>query len=450
MCGAVVDSGVTDGLAARQPRRRGVGGLWWQRDFRLLWIGETTSKLGSAVTYIAMPLVAVLTLQASTFMVGLLEAVAWLPWLVVGLPAGAWVDRLPRRPIMLACNLASLVLLASVPVAAWCGVLTIGQLLAVALITGTASVFFSTAYQAYLPAVVAREDLAEGNAKLQGSEAAAQVVGPGLGGVIAQLFGAVAGLLADAVSFGVSALCLLGIRTREAAANQTSRGRPRTSLRHEIIEGLRFVVRDPYLRVITAFAGATNLASNVMLAIVVVFLVRTVGVSPGGVGALSAAASCGGVVGAMVATRIARRFGTARGLLMCEMCAALFGLLVPLTTEGPGLAWFIVGGLLRNAGIVAFNVIIGSFRQTYCPPALLGRVTACSRFVVYGTIPLGALLAGILGTTVGLRETVWIGAVASTVSALVLLAGPLRRDRDLPTQPGPLAARSPSAGPSDH
>jgi MFS family permease len=161
-----VDSGVTDGSAARQSRSRRVGGLWWQRDFRLLWIGETTSKLSTAVTYIAMPLAAVLTLHASTFMVGLLEALAWLPWLVVGLPAGAWVDQLPRRPIMLVCDLASLVLLASVPVAAWCGVLTIGQLLVVALLTGTASVFFFTAYQAYLPAVVARDDLAEGNAKL--------------------------------------------------------------------------------------------------------------------------------------------------------------------------------------------------------------------------------------------------------------------------------------------
>lgn len=172
------------------PRRR--GGLVWHRDFRLLWIGQTGSKLGSSVTSVALPLVAVTTLGASTFQVALLSAAAWLPWLVIGLPAGAWVDRLPRRPVMIICDVVSLLLFLSVPVAAWLGVLTIGHLLAVALGAGTASVFFQTAYQVYLPSLLTKEDVPEGNAKLQGAEAAAHVAGPGLAGLIAQAFGATA------------------------------------------------------------------------------------------------------------------------------------------------------------------------------------------------------------------------------------------------------------------
>jgi predicted MFS family arabinose efflux permease len=428
----------TDGTGGEAGPRRRVGGLWWRRDFRLLWFGETTSNVGNAISMMAMPLVAVVTLRASTFTVGLLAAAVWLPWLVIGLPAGAWVDRWSRRAVMLVCDLVSLVLLASVPVAAWLGVLTVGQLLVVALLTGVANVFFSTAYSVYLPAVVGPDDLAEGNAKMQGSESAALVAGPGIGGAVTQAFGAVVGLLADAVTFAVSAVCLLGIRVRERPAVPA---RENASLRREIAEGLRFVARDPYLRVLAGYAASTNLAANILMAILVVFLVRTVGVGPGTVGALLAVMSCGGVAGAALSTTIARRFGTARGLLLCELCTAPFALLIPLTTPGAGLAWFAVGGFVVEMGIVASNVIFGAFRQSYCPPSLLGRVTAGTRFVVFGAIPLGALLGGALGSALGVRETAWVATALSTLSVLVLLAGPLRTRRDLPARPAGLAAQ---------
>ncbi|PZG99970.1 MFS transporter, partial [Streptomyces sp. NTH33] len=201
----------TTTVTAPRPR----GGLLRGRDFRLLWAGETMSRFGSNITGVAMPLVAVVSLDASTFWVSALAAAAWLPWLLVGLPAGAWVDRLPRRPLMLVCNLGSLVLLASVPLAAWLDVLTMTQLMVVALLTGLANVFFSIAYRVYLPSVVHREDLAEANAKLQGSESAAQLAGLGGGGMLAGLFGAVSGLLVDAATFLASTLCLLGIRSTE-------------------------------------------------------------------------------------------------------------------------------------------------------------------------------------------------------------------------------------------
>jgi MFS family permease len=196
---------------------RARAGLLGQRDFRLLWTGETTSCLGSSIGGIALSLVALTVLHASVFAVSALTAAAWLPWVLVGLPAGAWVDRWPRRPVMIAADVVSAAAFGSVPVAAWCGVLTTAQLMCAALAGGTASVFFKTAYRAFLPALLTADDLLEGNAKLQGSEQVANVAGPGAAGLIAQPAGAVCGVLADAASFAVSAVCLFRLRVAEPA-----------------------------------------------------------------------------------------------------------------------------------------------------------------------------------------------------------------------------------------
>ncbi|MFB9249105.1 MFS transporter [Sphaerisporangium melleum] len=416
----------------RAGRRR--WGLLRQRDFRLLWIGETTSGFGNSLTSVALPLVAITTLRASTLEVALLAAAAWVPWLLIGLPAGAWVDRLPRRPVMLACDAASFLLFLSVPVAAWQGVLTIGHLLAVALLTGTGKVFFQTAYQVYLPSVVAPADLPEGNAKLQGAESAVQVAGPGAAGVIAQAFGAVGGVLVDAASFLASGLCLLAIRTREAPV---AAGRRATTLRREIGEGLRFVAGDPYLRVLTVFGAASNLALMGYQAILVVFLVREAGMGSGAAGGLVAAMSLGGVAGALVATPLSRRFGSARALIGCEALAPPFGLLIPTASPGPGLAIAAAGGFVLVAGVVAGNVIKASFRQTYTPRRLLGRVSVSMQFVNYGTIPLGALLGGALGEAMGTRPAMWVIMAGLALTGPILLAGPLKRRRDLPATPEP-------------
>ncbi|SHG24158.1 MFS transporter [Streptoalloteichus hindustanus] len=413
----------------RSPRSRG---LWAHRDFRLLWTGETASQLGSGITAVALPLVAVVTLDAGTFAVALLGAATWLPWLVLGLPAGAWVDRLPRRPVMLAANLASILLLVSVPVAAWLDALTVGHLLAVALSSGAAAVFFSTAYHVYLPALVATADLVEGNAKLQGGEQVARVTGRGVGGLIAQWLGATAGLLADAASFLVSTLCLLSIRTREAPPESSPRS---SGLVREVREGLRFVVGDPYLRAFAAFGATANFALQGYQAIQVVFLVRTVGVEPGAVGVVVACASVGGVFGASVARAVGTRFGTARGLLLCHVGTVPFGLLMVATGPGAGLVFFVAGAFLVSAGIVATNVILGGFRQSYCPPELLGRVVATSMFLNHSTIPLGAVLGGALGVWMGIRPTMAVMTALLALSGLILVATPLRRQRDLPTSP---------------
>ncbi|MDG4788587.1 MFS transporter [Micromonospora sp. WMMD1102] len=402
-----------------------------QRDFRLLWIGQGGSTFGASVTSVALPLVAVATLGASTFQVALLTAAAWLPWLLVGLPAGALVDRLRCRPVMVTCDLVAALLFASVPVAGWLGVLSVGHLLAVALAGGTVSVFFKTAYQVYLPTLLDRADLAEGNAKLQGTEAVAQVAGPGVAGLLANLFGAAAALLVNVFGFLGSAACLLSIRRPEPrrAADLDA------GLGQQIAEGVRFTARDPYLRVLTVWGAVSNLGLIGYQAILVVFLVREVGLGPGTVGALVAVMSAGGVVGAAVATALSRRLGSARALLLCALGAEPFGLLIPLTAPGARLGLVVLAGVVIGAGVVAGNVIKAGFRQAYVPHRLLGRVSVTIQVVNLGTMPLGAVLTGALGTALGLRPAMWVLTGGLALTGLILLFGPLRKRRDLPEEP---------------
>ncbi len=435
---------------------RRFGGLLRQRSFRLLWTGETISQLGNAMAVVGVPLVAVVVLHASTFAVGVLAAAAWLPWLVIGLPAGAWVDRWPARRVMIVCDVISAALYASVPIAAWAGVLTTGLLVAVQLAGGAASVLFMTAYQVYLPSLVAPGELIEGNTKMQGSASAAAFAGPSLAGLVAQLLGAVTALLGNAVSFLVSASCLLGTRAgpsrpaaavRSPALRLTALRSPavrpgparRTTLRREIADGLMFVLRDPYLRQLSTFWAAANLALTGYAALLVVFLVRVIGLTPGSVGLLTAIPGIGGILGALVTGRITARYGTARGLLLSTLGTVPFCLLIPLTGPGPRLAFYAAGSLVACTGIAVGNIVIAAFRQSYSPPGMCGRVTATMRFLIFGTSPLGALLGGSLGTWLGVRPALWVLLGAVTLSGTLLLTPALRGRRDLPAAP-PLTA----------
>ncbi|MFE9030684.1 MFS transporter [Streptomyces iakyrus] len=418
-------------MSARPPSRRGVFG---RPDFRLLWVGETVSGLGNSVTVVALPLIAVVGLGASSTAIGLLTAAVWLPWLLVGLPVGAWVDRRRKRPLMIACDLAAAAALVSVPAAACLDALTFQQLVVVALVCGTAAVCFDTAYHSYIRIVLDGRDLLEGNAKLQGSAAATQVAGPGVAGLLAQALGAVAALVADAVTFLVSAVCLRRIGVVEPDRDPDAE---RASLRRQMAEGLRFVGRDRYLRPMVMWGAVVNLALMGYQAVQVVFLVRTVGLNPGMVGLLLTSGSAGAVVGALVATRISRRFGTARGLLLLQLIISPFVLLLPMTTAGPGLLLFATGSFLVGLGISVANIVLGTFRQSYCPPHLLGRVVATTMMINHSTIPLGSLLGGVLGDAVGYRPAMWIMTGVVAPSWLILALSPMRRMRDLPQAPKP-------------
>ncbi len=419
-------------MTATAPRKR--GGLWHHHDFRVFWIGETTSQVGTAITGVALPLVAVERLHASAFLVTALTAGTWLPWLFLGLPAGGWVDRLPRRAVMLTCDALSLLALVSVPIAAWLGVLTVAQLLCAALVAGGSAVFFKTAYGAYLPSIVDASDLTEANAKLTGSSSAAQVGGPGLGGAVAQLAGAASGLLADAVSFAVSFACLIAIRTRETT--RASPAEESSRLVDEIREGMRFVLADPLLRLMLVFGASANFFLTGMNALEVVFLVRTVGISPGAVGAVFATVSLGGVFGALLSRRVAGRLGTAGAARTAIRFGAPFALLLPLTSPGAGLALWTGGLFIVDGSVVLSNVLTNGFVQSHVPGEMLGRVGSCLSTVGYSMMPAGALTAGVLGGALGVRDAMWILCAGIAASGLFTFAPAMRTLRDFP---GPAA-----------
>ncbi|MFG2000488.1 MFS transporter [Spirillospora sp. NPDC048911] len=406
------------------------------RDFRLLWTAESISKTGSAVTTFALPLVALRTLGANTLMMGVLNAMIWLPWLLGGLQAGAWADRHRLRPLMIGCQLASAILLVSVPILAWLDALTMGYLLAIAFATGCSNVVFTAAYHAFVPFLVGKSDLLAANTRLTGTEQAANIAGPGLGGAITQLSSAVLGLFADAVSFLVAAACLRSIRAREPAPGQDERpDQPRTTIRADIRAAIGFVARDPYLRVITATSASTNLLMAGIQALVVVFLVRDAGLSPWAVGATTITISAGGLLGAVLAPKVAGRLGTARTLLTAPVTDC-FLLLFPLAGGGAPLVLALAGTLVWATGIVVRNVTQGAFRQAYCPPGMRGRVAMTMRFITFGVWPLGSLLGGALGTVVDVRTALFLLTAANVVTDILVFIGPMKHGRDLPAEPG--------------
>ncbi|WP_329560725.1 MFS transporter [Kitasatospora sp. NBC_01266] len=407
-------------------------GLRTNRAFRLLWIGESAGKFGTAITGVALPLLATVVLHAGTFQVGLITAVQWVPWLLVGLPAGVWVDRCSPRRLMICCNTVSAAALLSIPVAAAAQLLTITQILLVALVLGLANVFFSTAYLVYLPLIVPSEDLVAANSRLQGSESSAQIAGPGLGGALAQLLGAAVGPLVNAGSFAVSTLCLLLAPEPARRTEGTAPGRgPAASVWREIGEGLRFVQRHRVLRLLTVVAALANLAMTAYEAILVVFLVRTVHLPPAAVGLLLAATGVGGIAGAVAAAPLARRLGEPRAIVYSLAATAPFGLLLPLTGPGPATGYFLPGAIVPVAGLVVYNVVVSSFRQRHTPHRLLGRISATMRFLVFGAIPLGALAGGALGSLLGPRGALWCVMTAALLPALLLGRSWLRRQHEL-------------------
>lgn len=418
------------------------------RDFALLWTGMTVSAFGTAVTTVALPLVALVTLDASTFEVGVLSAAGVAAWLLFGLSAGVWVDRLPRRPLLVACDVARAVALVSVPVASALDVLTLPHLVVVAFVIGVGSVFFDIGFQTYVPVVVEPAHLISANSRLQGSESVAQVGGPSLGGGMVSLLGAPATLVLDVVSYVGSAVSILAIRRSEPPADDGPADAPMLA---QIGEGLRYVARDAVLRPLTISASVLNMFGVALETLAVVFLTRTLDLSTALIGVLLATSGLGGFLGAVLAGVMSARMGGARALRIAVTAGPLLVLLTPLGRRGPALVLFAVGMVGISAATVVFSVVARTYRQMTTPPQLLGRVTATIRFVSWGVLPFGALLAGVLGEAFGTRTALWIVCAAFLLTPLPVLGSPLRSGRDLPTtaaQPGAAAAGAGGGAPA--
>ncbi len=411
------------------------GGLWRHRDFLKLWSAETISQFGTQVSNIALPLVAIITLDASTFAVSVLVTVLFLPFILFTLPAGVWVDRLPRRPILVIGDLGRAVLLATIPIAYFSDALTMEQLYVVAFLIGVCTVFFDVAYQSYLPSLVERGQLVEGNSKFEVSRSAAQISGPGIGGLLVEILTAPYAVVVDAVSFLSSGLFILGIRKKEDHKPATEPGQAKPSFWTELKQGMRFVLGNPYLRAQAGCTATSNFFFSLGLnAIGLVYIVRVLDLTPGVIGLIFSIGSVGAMAAAFTSRRISARIGVGPATILG---AAIFGpamLLIPLAPVESPIPFLVAAMVLVSFGGVLYNIMAVSYRQALCPPRLQGRMNSVMRFIVWGTIPLGTLAGGALGTWIGLRETLVVGSIGATLAFLWIFFSPMRGVREMPTE----------------
>jgi MFS family permease len=416
LTGAAIDDGGTASLA-------GGSRLFWR-----FWTASTVSDAGTAMTAVAMPLLAVLVLHASTLRVSVLTAATYIAWLLIGLPAGVIVSRLPLRGAQVAMDAIRAAAVASVPLAAAVHALTFAQLVAVAVIVGLASVIFDVGNSTFLPAIVSPDELTRRNSLTTGSSAAVQLGGPSLGGLLVQLVGAPACLLVDAVSYGVSAVVLRALPRPPRAAAPDG---PAPSMAALIRDGWRFVVRHQVIRPCVSAATLVNMCAGALTAITPVYLVRSLGASAGLVGLVIAADGVGSIAGAAVASRAGARLGSARAVFAAGACSGLSVLLLPLASRGWGLLVFAAGNIGFAAGVTVLSILTRTHRQTASPPDLLPRVMATVRFVSWGAIPVGALAVGVLAASFGNHAALWAACVPAFLTPFALWFSTVRRHRDL-------------------
>jgi predicted MFS family arabinose efflux permease len=412
----------------------GLKKLLTSRDYRLLWAGQGISEVGSSVTNVALPLLAVATLGASAAQVGLVTAAGMAAWLVFALPFGAWADRRRRRPLLIGADLGRAALLATLPLAALAGRLTIVQVGLVAFVVGVLNVVFDVAYPAYLPTVLPPDRLVDGNGLLTATDSAAGIGGPALGGLLIQAVGAAAAVLVDSVSFVGSALTLglIGVREPEPVS------RPGRRLRADLAEGLRFVFGWSFTRALVFTGALGNFALGGYTALTVVFLYRTVGLRGAAIGVLLAVGGVGAVLGSLAAGPMVRWLGDARVVWLAPVLAAAGGQLVPWTRRGAGVALFVVGAFALSVGLAMFNVCVRAAIQATVPARLLARAGASIRMFSRGAWPVGAVTAGALAGATGPRLALGLVISVFAVSPVVLLLSPVRRVRTIrELSPGP-------------
>ena len=399
--------------------------LWRNGDFVRLWMGQTVSRMGSEVSLVAIPFTAVVVLGVNAFQAGLLGTFEFLPFLLIGLPAGAVVDRMRRRRILIAADVGRTLALGSIPVAAALGHLTLAQLYVAAMLSGVLTVFFDVAYQSYLPALVEGDELVDGNAKLELSSSAALLSGPSIGGALVSILGAPKAIAADAASYVWSVVFLVLIRRREPPPERgRAPGEDRTPLRTEIAEGLRYVLGHRLLRPIAMCTGTWNLFGHMSVAVYVLFAVHDLGLGAAAVGVIFSVSAVGTLVGAALCSRITDRLGVGRATLVAVMTSPS-AFLIPLATSATAYPLLIGAGVIGTFSGTVYNVNQVSLRQGITPRRLLGRLNATMRFVVWGTIPIGSLIGGILGTVIGLRATMAVSAAGCSLAVLWVLFSPV-------------------------
>ncbi|MGY1808600.1 MFS transporter [Blastococcus sp. SYSU D00669] len=418
-------------------RRPSTQSIWRDGDFRLFWTGHSVSQLGAAVTQVALPLVALLTLEASAAEVGLLRAAEFLPYLLLTLPAGALVDRVRRRPLMIGCDLWRAAWLLLVPLAAWVGGLSLPLLLLVTAAAGAATVLFDVAYLSVLPSLVRREQVVPANAALETSRSVAGVAGPSLAGALVGVLRPAGVLLVDAAGYVVSAVALALVRRPEPRPEPRDPGAARGWRAAGV--GLRQLRASPVLGPVTVHMAAANLSGTAFETVFLVFLVRDLGLGAAAVGLVLGLGNLGLVLGAATSAPLARRLGIGP-VLVLGAAGSVAGLAVlALTPAGPAAVPLLIAGqVLFTTAILWFNVQSVSLRQTLTPSAVLGRVNAAVRLIGFGTIPLGAAAGGLAGDVLGLRETLLWCLLLSTLALVPLLRRAVLRTRTAP-EPEPLA-----------
>lgn len=416
----------------QRPSHNGMG-----RNFALLWFGEGVSLLGNSTTALLIPVLAAVRLHAGPSWMGALAAAAWLPWLLIGLPAGAWVDRLPPRRVMIVADVCSATALLVVPVLSSMGWLNLHELVVVSFIGGVSTVFFRAAYAKLLPLVVAPGDLEAANARMFGTESAAQVAGPGLAGLITRVMSTADGLWADALSFIVSAWSLSRIRGIRALAPSNAGPAQRPGLRTEIREGLNLVFHDRNLRTITVLGGLSNFGLTGYSTLLVLYFVHVLGLSASSIGLVLMLGSLGGLIGATLATRLARSLGSGRASTVLFLVAGPSALLIGTPTRSGEIALSVLGLALVGAAVIGGNVIRGAWRQRYVPGHLMGRVLTTIQVVNYGTMPVAGIAAGWMGGHLGIRATILIMAGIHAATCLSAAFTRFGRSRVLPARNRP-------------
>jgi predicted MFS family arabinose efflux permease len=409
------------------------GGLWREADFLKLWSAQGISALGSRITRTALPILAVLTIGATVEQVAILTALALAPGVIVGLAMGGRVDRRSKRPMLIGADLFRAALLLTVPLTAWLGWLSMGQLYAVAALTGGATTLFQIADKAYLPALIGRSRLVEGNAKLEATDAIAEITGPGLGGLLIQAITAPLAIVFDALSFLISAVLLGAIRRPEVPAASDNGGNGPTLI-HDLRVGLRACVLHPLVRPVFLVEAVSALLNGVFATLYTVFALKTLGLSAATLGLVISAGGIGALFGALLAARFSRRLGLGKALILCMAGSRLAGLLIPLARGPQWLAVSCLVGhqLFGDALLIGYYVLAVSLRQSVLPQDILGRANATFHVSVGVLVPIGALLAGSIASATDVRTTLWLSALGGLANPLILQLSALRHLKLMP------------------